>query len=68
MEVLVDTPILRDNEEDKEKSPSTTPVSEKPNRLPGLLRSRAFGTRLDEITDSAYRILLLWALLYKCFD
>jgi len=51
----VENPILLDDEEDKENWPATTPVSERPNRPPASMRSRAFGTRfanVPEFTDS----------------
>ena len=40
-----ENPILLDEEEDKENSPPTTPVSERPTRTAALLRSRPVGTR-----------------------
>ena len=47
-----ENPILIDQEEDKEKSPSkTTPVSERTTRPPALLRSRLFGTRIENFPD-----------------
>ena len=42
----IENPILLDDEEDKEISPPSTPVSERPIRPSALLRSRAFGTRI----------------------
>ena len=52
-------PIIVDNEEDKENSASaaTTPESERPTEPPRLLRSRPFGTRLENVPDSVYRTL-----------
>ena len=46
-------PILLDEEEDKDNSASitTTPVSQRPRRPPGLLRSCTFGTRLENFPD-----------------
>ena len=51
--------ILPDEEEVKENSPPTTtaPVSERPSRLPALLRSRPFGTRIENVPDYVYRNL-----------
>ena len=50
-------PILLDEEEDRENiSPTTTtPVSERPTGPPALLRSRPFGTRLENVPDYVYR-------------
>ena len=53
----VENPILLDNEEDKENSPPTSPVPERPNRPPALLRSRSFGTRIEKVRDYVYRNL-----------
>ena len=44
-------PILLDGEEDKENSPPTTPVSERPTRPTALQRSRPFGTRIENVPD-----------------
>ena len=53
-----ENPILLDEEEDKRNSPpTTTPVSERPTRPPTLLRSRPFGTRIENVTDNVYRSL-----------
>ena len=52
-------PIKVDDEEDKAKSAptTTTPESERPTEPPRLLRSRPFGTRLENVPDSVYRTL-----------
>ena len=52
-------PIIVDDEEDKEKSaPSTTtPESDRPTEPPRLLRSRPFGTRMENVPDSVNRTL-----------
>ena len=53
-------PIIVDDEEDKENSApttTTTPESESPTEAPRLLRSRPFGTRLENVPDSVYRTL-----------
>ena len=51
-----ENPILLDEEEDKESSPpTTTPVTERPTRPPALLRSRPFGTRIENVPDYVYR-------------
>ena len=59
MGVSAENPILLDKEEDKENSPptTTTPVSERPSLPPGLLRSRSFGTRTENVPDYVYRKL-----------
>ena len=48
-------------EEDKENSPSTTttttPVPERPTQPPALLRSRSFGTSIENVPDYVYRNL-----------
>ena len=51
--------IIVDDEEDKENSAprTTTPESERPTEPPRLLRSRPFGTRLENVPDSVYRTL-----------
>ena len=43
-------------EEDKEKPPPTTPVSERPTRPPELLRSHPFVTRIETFPYYVYRI------------
>ena len=55
----VENPILLDEEEDEENSPPTptTPVPERPTRRPGLLRSRRFDTRIENVPDYVYRFL-----------
>ena len=53
-------PIIVDDEEDKENSApttTTTPESERPTEPPRLLRSRPFGTRLENVPQSVYRTL-----------
>ena len=52
MEGSVENPIVLDEEEDKENSaPTTTPVSERPTEPPRILRSRAFGARIENVPD-----------------
>ena len=53
----VENPIVLDEEQDKENAPPTTPVSERPTELPRLLRSRAFGARIENVPDYVYRNL-----------
>ena len=52
-----ENPILLDEEEDKENSPPTTPFSGRPTRPPAMLRSRPFGTRIENVPDYVYRSL-----------
>ena len=54
-----ENPILLDEEEDKENSPptTTTPVSERPTRPTALLRSRLFGTRIENVPENVSRNL-----------
>ena len=47
----VENPIVLDKKEDKENAPPTTPVSERPTEPPRLLRSRAFGARIENVPD-----------------
>ena len=52
-------PIIVDDEEDKENSAPTTstPESERPTEPPRLLRSRPFGTQLENKPEYVYRTL-----------
>ena len=49
----VENPIVLDEEEDKKNAP-TTPESVRPNEPPRLLRSRAFGARIENVSDYVY--------------
>ena len=51
MEGSVENPIVLDEEENKENAPPTTPVSERPTEPPRLLRSCAFGARIENVPD-----------------
>ena len=54
----IENPIVLDEEEDKENSPPpSTPESERPTEPPRLLRSRPFGTGVENVPESVYRIL-----------
>ena len=53
----VENPILLDDEEEDKENAPTTPVSERPTEPPRLLRSRAFGARLENVPDYVYRNL-----------
>ena len=69
MEGSVENPIVLDEEEDKENAPpTTTPVSERPIEPPRLLRSRAFGARIENVPDYVYRNLFQKILPCLCFD
>ena len=51
----VENPIVLDEEEDKENDPPTTPESVRPTEAPRLQRSRAFGARMENVTDYVFR-------------
>ena len=54
----VENPIVLDKEEDKENaSPPTTPESVRPMEPPRLQRSRASGTKIENVPDYVYRNL-----------
>ena len=53
----VENPIVLDEGQDKENAPPTTPVSERPTEPPRLLRSRAFGERIENVPDYVYKNL-----------
>ena len=54
----VENPIALDEEQDKENAPPpTTPESVRPTELPRLLKSRPFGTRIENVPDYVYRNL-----------
>ena len=54
----VENPIVLVEKEDKEKaSPPTTPESLRPTEPPRLQRSRAFGTRMENVPNYAFRNL-----------
>ena len=53
----VENPIALDEEQDKKNAPPTTPVSEHPTEPPRLLRSRAFGAKIESVPDYVYRNL-----------
>ena len=56
MEESAENPIPLDEEEDKENSaPTTTPVPERSTEPSRLLRSRAFGGRIEIVPDYNYR-------------
>ena len=53
----VENPIVLDEEHDKENAPPTNPVSERQTEPPRLLRSRAFGARIENVPNYVYRNL-----------
>ena len=58
MEGSVENPIVLDEEGDKENAPPTsTPESVRPTEPPKLLRSRAFGARMENVPDYVFRNL-----------
>ena len=57
MEGSAENPIVLDEEEDKKNASPSTHVSERPIQPPRLLRSRAFGARVETIPDYVYRNL-----------
>ena len=69
MEGSVENPIVLDEEEDKKNSaPTTTPVSEHLPEPPKLLRSHAFGARMENVPDYVYRSLFQYLLPGLCYD
>ena len=65
-------PILIDEEQSKENTPSplpTTPVSERQTQPPALMRSRRFGTRTENVPDFVYGNLFeeFLLLFWVCF-
>ena len=49
-------PIVLDDEEDKENSSPTSPVSERPKKHPNLLRNHPFGTRIENVPKGIFRL------------
>ena len=68
MEGSAENPIVLDEEEDKENASPTTLVSERPTEPHKLLRSRAFGARIENVPDYVYRNLFHKVLPCLCFD
>ena len=60
--------ILLDEKEDRENAPPTTPVSERPTRPAALLRSRLFGTRVENVPDFVYKNLFQEVLPCMSFN
>ena len=64
----VENPIELDEQEDIENAAPTTPVSERPTEPLRLLRSRPFGTRVENVPDYVYRNLFEQVLSCLYFD
>ena len=62
-----ENPILLDEEEDKENSPPTTQVSERPTQPPALLSSFSFGTGGENVPEYVHRYLFQSVLPCTCF-
>ena len=54
IEGSVENPIVLDVKEDKENAPPSTPESVRPTEPPRLQRSRAFGARIENLTDYVF--------------
>ena len=63
----VENPIVLDEEEGKEKAPST-PESVRPTEPPRLRRSCAFGARMENEPDNVFRKLFQKRLPCLCFN
>ena len=64
----VENPIVLDEEEDKENAPlPLTPESVRPTEPPRLQRSRAFGTKVENVPEYVYRNLFQKILLCLWF-
>ena len=65
----VENPIVLDEEEDKENAPPpTTTESVRRTEPPRLQRSRAFGARMENVTDYVFRNLFQFLLPCLCFN
>ena len=53
-----ENPSVLDEEEDKENSSPTTPVSERPTEPPRFLRNRPFGGQIENVPKFLYRTLI----------
>ena len=63
-----ENPKNLDKKEDKENSPPTTPVSERPIPPPALLGGRPFGARQKFSPEDVFKNLFHQVLLSMCFD
>ena len=70
MEGSVENPIVLDELEDKENAPPapSAPESVRPTEPPRLQRSRAFGTRRENVSDYVFRNSFHLVLPSLCFD
>ena len=60
-----ENPILNDEEQEKENSTSpvpTTPISERSNQPPVLMRSHPFETSFENVPDYVYRKLFEYSM------
>ena len=57
MGAMAENPVLIDQEQDKENSAPTTPVSERPAQPHLFMRRRPFGIKYDNVTDYFYKKL-----------
>ena len=64
----VENPVLLDNENDRDDSPLTTPVSKRPNGPPTLLRSRVFATRIEIVREYVNKSLFQSVISCKQVD
>ena len=63
----VENPIVLDEEEDKEYTP-TTPESVRPTEPPRLQRSSAFGARIENVPYYVFKKLFQLVLRWLCFN
>ena len=57
-----------DEDEDKENSATSTPKSVRPTEPPKVQRSRAFGTRIENVPDFDFKNLFQQILPCLCFN
>ena len=67
---MTENPILNDEDQDKDYSHPTTPVSQRPNQPPMLMRSRPFETRSENVPNYIYGNLFenFIRLVFMYFD
>ena len=61
-------PIVLAEEEDKDNSPPTIPLSERPTEPPRLLISRPFGRQIEAVPELVYRILFEYYFTVCVYD
>ena len=66
---MAENPTMIDEEQNKSSLPRflTTPISERPTHYPVILKICPIGTRIENVRDSVYRILLEKFILFFCF-